>query len=143
MNLTDLLKYNTEYNKFYNEYENFTRNNKITPAEANALRHIAGSMYFTSNYGTNIANGLGTLNELKIGNSGSQAGDLRIDLYNNHIGRIEGAKYKNLTPEQALINSINLIRNTSRPALNLQDSRALNFEYPATTKQKIIATVKD
>ena len=142
MNLSNFPEYNSEYDKFYNEYEKFTSKNKISPAEANALRHLAGSMYFTSIYGANIANGLGTLNELNIGNTGSQAGDLRTDLYNN-IGRLEGIKYNNLTPEQAILKGINLIKTTNKAALRNDDARASKFLYPVTPIQKIIATLKD
>lgn len=139
MNLSDFFKYNNENNKFYDKYEDFTRNNKITPAEANALRHIAGSMYFTSKYNPQVASALGNLNELTpLSVAFSQPGDTKIDLYNNHIGRNEGLKYSNLTPEQALVNGVNLIRNTDFAALSPKDRRALNFEYPTTTKQKII-----
>lgn len=142
LKLSDLLEYNNEYKQFYDKYENFASKNQVSPNEANALRHIAGSMYFTSKYSPQIASALGNLNELNpLSAVFSEQGDSKIDLYNNHIGRQEGLKYSELTPEQALINGVNLIRNTDLAALNSQDSRALNFEYPATTKQKIIGNL--
>ncbi len=123
--------YQKELNNFNSAYNNFTNSNKISANEANALRHIGASLYFGSKYDNNTAYRLGLYNEwFNPGSSATVAGknDRKIDLYNNHIGRTQSEYYdKNITPDEAIKRSMDLIQSTTQPALNYDDPRALKY----------------
>lgn len=133
-----------DFDNFIVDFDNFKNNNWTNNAEMNAIRHIGMSALLTSKYGSDTASKYGTAYEaLPQITSLSEPGDTKIDLYNNYIGRQAGLKFQDLTPKQAISIAQNLVQNTDKAALNYNDMRAQNMQYPTTIFQRIIGALKN
>jgi hypothetical protein len=70
-------------------------NSAFVNSDVDAFRHAYVSAIFTHEYGSNVAELFGRLNELtSIFSPGSSPGEKNMDLWNNAVGRRYGLKYK-------------------------------------------------
>lgn len=123
--------YKSQNNEYIKKADNFIKANNINSSKANAVRHIGASMYFANQYGVNKAKIFGDYSEIAPGSSLLEhPNDTRVDLYNDHIGRLNANKFDNSTMEKSLVNAFNLVLHSKAPATSYQDSRAINFQYP-------------
>ena len=77
----------------------FDESNSIfVNSDVDAFRHAYVSAIFTHEYGSNVAELFGRLNELtSIFSPGSSPGEKNMDLWNNAVGRRYGLKYEKKT----------------------------------------------
>lgn len=114
-----------DYDDYLNAFDAYKSNINHDNNELNAVRHIGMNMLLTGKYGNDFVSKLGTGYEaMPQITSLSEPGDTKIDLYNNYIGREDGQKYDNLTPEKAITLADYLVKHTSKPAISPNDERA-------------------